>query len=161
SDGIVTPVVGQPFIDEMPLGHALVYGHQLDRRDAQLFQVADDGRVRQRRISAPDLLRDTGETPGKTFHMRLIDDRVEIGHLWRTVIPPLEAVVDDDRLGRSRRIVAVIAYQVVLPERIAEQGVIPLSDVAEGAGIRIEHHLGWIEPVSIGRIVGTLDTVTV
>jgi hypothetical protein len=45
ADRVVAPVVRQSFRDQERLRHVLVYGQQLDGRDAEVAQVRDGGLV--------------------------------------------------------------------------------------------------------------------
>src|SRR5215472_13181840 len=108
-----------------------MYWHQLHRRYTQLFQIADDRRVRQGRERSPDLLRDIGETSGKSSHMRFVNDGIEIRYFRGTVIAPVKTMVDNNGFGRNSRIVAVVADKVILSDGIAEQRVVPFADIAD------------------------------
>ena len=58
ADGVVAPVVVQALLLERAVIDELVDGHELDRGDAELLQVLDDGRVRNAGVGAALLLRE-------------------------------------------------------------------------------------------------------
>ena len=57
-DGVVSPVVGQAALDEDPVVHELVHGHELHGGDAERPQVLEDGIVGEGQVRASDLRRD-------------------------------------------------------------------------------------------------------
>lgn len=48
---VVTPVIGQAFLDEAPVVEMKMHRHQLDRGDAQAQQVLDDRLGSHARVS--------------------------------------------------------------------------------------------------------------
>ena len=54
-DGVVSPVVRQPTLDEVVVVDELVHGHQLHRGDTQALQVLHHGRVGQAGVGAAQL----------------------------------------------------------------------------------------------------------
>ncbi len=73
-------------------------GHQLDRRDAQGFQVGNllnDAEVRAR------MLHPAGSGVGEAADVHFIDDGFREISPQVTVALPIELVVNDDALGRA------------------------------------------------------------
>ena len=54
---VVAPVVGQPTLGQELLADERLHRHQLDRRDAELLEVLDDGRLRQPEVLAAQVRR--------------------------------------------------------------------------------------------------------
>ncbi len=107
-DGVVTPVVRQPLLDERGVVDELVHRHELDRRDAQRHEVLDDGRVRHARVGAAQLVGDVRVEHRHALDVRLVDDAVVVVPVRRAVVAPVEERVDDDRHHRVPGRVVVV-----------------------------------------------------
>ncbi len=135
ADGVVAPVVRQALVDQRRVVGEVVHRHQLDRVDAQRFQVIDDHRMRDGGVRAADLFGDVGVRLGEPLDVRLVDDGVGVLVARRAVDAPVEERVDDHRLGHARRGVVVVAA-VGIAEVVAEQRLVPVERAVDGLGVR-------------------------
>jgi hypothetical protein len=78
-DRVVAPVVGQAALDEVVLVEVVVDGQQLDRGDAEVAEVADDGRVREAGVGPAQVLGDVRVRHRETLHVGLVDHRLRPG----------------------------------------------------------------------------------
>ena len=85
---VVAPVVAQALVEQRAVLDELVHRHQLDRGDADLLQVLDDGRVRQAGVRPAVLLRDLRVELGEPLDVRLVDDRPVVGRVRVAGRPP-------------------------------------------------------------------------
>ena len=123
ADGVVTPVVAQPQVDEAVVVHELVHRHQLDRGHPEPGQVVDHRRGGDARVRAAQLLRDVRVAHGQPAHVRLVDHRVVVRGARRLVVAPVEVRVDHHRLRHERRRVGLrhplrLRHVVVVDRRV-------------------------------------------
>ena len=104
-----------------------MHGHQLDRRDAEVLQVLDDGRRAEPRVSAAQLRRDLRVQLGEAAHVHLVDDCVVPRRARVAVVAPRERRIDDLALRHAARVVAPILRQVgaLTADAIAEMRIAP------------------------------------
>ena len=103
ADGIVTPVISQPSLDQIVVVHELVDRHEFDSRDAETLEMLDNGRVCDTGIGAPLRRGDFGVLPRQAAYVGLVDNGVLPGRSGPAVISPLEGGVDHDRLRHRSR----------------------------------------------------------
>ena len=86
------------------------------------------------------------------------------GHVWPVVVLPVESVrVDNLAFRRERRAVPRIEakIQFVVPQLIAEMGVVPVDIAHQFTGIRVNKQLMRVKAVTVFRIVGAIDAIAV
>ena len=136
---------------------------QLDRRDAERFQVADRGIGAEAGIGAAQVFRDVRMLLGKTLDMGFVDDGLVPMH----VLPggfggPVEIRIDHDAFRHERRAVALVEGEVVAGFHfVAEHGRIPGQRAGMRARIGIEQQLVRIEAVAVGGIVRPVNAIAV
>src|SRR6267142_1532513 len=79
----------------------------------------------------------------------------------RPVVAPVEVRVGDDRARHERSAVGVVADQVVLPQPVGVDRLIPLRVAFDGAGVRVEEQLRRIAPVTLLGLPGAVDPIAV
>jgi hypothetical protein len=92
SGGVVTPVIGQAQVLQVRLIQVEVHGQQLDGRDAEAFEVLQDGRVRQAGVRPAEFLGHVGVEHALPADMGLINDGVPPRQLQPRVRSPIEVV---------------------------------------------------------------------
>ena len=98
-DRVVSPVVGEPHLDQAALGNRAVHREQLDRGDAERLQVLDDRRRRHTEVGAPQLPRHPGVGHRQALDMRLVDEGLVPRDVGATIAVPVEVGGGDDRPG--------------------------------------------------------------
>ena len=93
---------------------------------------------------------------GEPFDVNLVDHRLVQLSTKRTIALPVEGIVDDDGLRHVRRVVIVVALQIVSAERIGKHRRIPLDPSGDGARIGIDEQLGRVAAESVCRIPWTV-----
>ena len=161
AERVVAPVVAQPALDQEVLGHEVVHRHELERGHAQLLQVLDDHRVRERRIRPAHVLGDVGMARGEALDVRLVDHRVVPVGTRRPVLTPVEERVDDHRARHVGRAVARVGRPVRIAHRIAEHALVPGQLARDRLGIRIEQQLGRVTALAARRLVRSVDAIAV
>lgn len=152
ADRVVAPVVAEAHLHQPMVVHELMYGHQLQRGDAQFRQMFDDRRVRERRVGAAQLVGQRRMPHREALHMGLVDHRVVVLGARAPVVAPVEVRVDHDRGHGVRRRVQVIAL-VGRPERIAVHLLAPLDRATDRTRVRVEQQLRGVDALSaLGRV---------
>ena len=144
-DRVVAPVVVQVLVDEMLVVEEGVNRHQLDRGDAELLQVVDRDLVAEPGVGAAALLGDPGMAGGESLYMQFVDDRAVERRLRRSVVSPIEVVIDHDALREPSGVLLVVAGQIgvlLAGERVAEHRRGPIDLPGERLGVRIDQQLG-------------------
>ncbi len=159
---VVAPIVSQSPVQQMLVVDEGVHRHQLDRSDAELFQVAHDRRMRHSAVRAAQRLRHVGVKLGQPFDMRFVDHRASHRHTRRLVAFPIEARVDHQATRsperrRARR--AQIGFWVA--QLVGETSVIPTFDTVERSRVRIENDDVRVETVTAAGIIRPVHTVAV
>jgi hypothetical protein len=100
---------------------------------------------------------------GEPFDVDLVDDRVLPGDARRAIVAPGEGRIDDDRLRRSGGAVPPINGEIGIrvTDRVAKHRVAPADHPVDGLGVGIDQELARVEPVALGRRVGSVDSVAV
>ena len=147
----------------MPFVDMVMHGQQLNRRDAQRDQMPHRRFATQARIGASQFIGDVGMELGKPFDMQLVNHRFVQGPAGRRVVPPGKGGVDNRRQRSRRRVVALVEGEVRLriAHLVPEELVCPMGDAADLLGVGIENDLVRVKPMSFGRLVRTMESVTI
>src|SRR6516162_1587102 len=119
--------------------------------------------TREALIGAAPFLRQLGMKLGVAAQVNFVDNCM----LPRDGSPlglafPVEIRVDDDAFGHEGRAVALVEGGVVARfQLITKYRRVPGQVVEMPAGIGIEHQFVGIEPVSVARLVRTIDAIAV
>src|ERR1700683_848830 len=79
------------------------------------------------------------------------------------VIVPIEGLIHDDTFGNKGRIIAFVTNEIFIRvvQWITEHFGRPFDIAADRARIRIEKNFGGIKTMSLGRVPGTMDSITI
>ena len=152
ADRIVAPIVPSAFLVPIAVVDESMHRHELDRRDAERFDVVDHRLRAQAGVRAAQFRVDLGMQLGEAFDVSLVDDRAVPGHAAAPIFAaPLEVRIDHDRLRRKGRAVALVEGEVVAlgAKRVAEHRGIPGQRSGMGERIRVEQQLVWIEAMTL------------
>jgi hypothetical protein len=144
----------------------VMYGQQLDRRDAELRQVRNRRFRRDATERPAEVVADERVSHRESLDVRLVDHRLVPGDTGakQLVVLPVERLVDDDGLGDGGRVVPVVAGEVgvVAVRRVRKRCVGAGSDRAfDCLRIRIDQELRRVEAVTACRRPRTVDAVAV
>ncbi|MDQ1176777.1 hypothetical protein QE416_001513 [Microbacterium sp. SORGH_AS 421] len=159
-DGVVAPVVRQPLLFEGGVVDELVHRHELDRGDAELLEVLDDGGVGDAGVRATQLLGYVGVQLGEAAHVGLVDERLGVGDLRLAVARPVEERVDDDALHHVGGGVLVVE-RVGVAELVAEDRLPPVDLALDGLRVRVEEQLRGVEALAVRGVVLPVHAVAV
>src|SRR5271165_2540438 len=99
---------------------------------------------------------------GETLDVDFVDHSLMPPRPRRTVITPGEFRFDDASQRREWRTVAFVEIRVVAcTVRIAVKRIVPAQIAADGLRVRIEHEFVRVEPMTVLRLVRTVDSVAV
>ena len=140
ADRVVAPVVAEAHLDKALVVDELVHGHQLDRRDAERFQVLDHGGMSQPGVRAAQLLGHLGMESRHPFDVSLVDHRFVQRRVGMAVAGPVEMRMLHDRAVDVRRAVLVVARRLVAEVVRVARGV-PAHLALDRAGVRIQEKL--------------------
>ncbi len=160
AEGVVAPVVAQALVEQRGVVDELVHRHQLDRGDAELGEVLDDGRVGDAGVRAAHVLRHVRVQLGEPLDVGLVDDRLVVGDVQEPVALPVEERVDHDAEGHVLRRVVVVAG-VGVAEVVAEQRLAPLDLAARRLGVRVEQQLVGVAPQALLGVPRAVHAVAV
>ncbi len=152
ADGVVAPVVAQAHVGQPVVLHELVYGHQLQGRDPELGQMVDERRMGERRVRAPQLLREPRVTHAQALDVGLVDHRVVVLGTRRPVVGPVEVGVDHHRRHGVRRRVQVVAA-VRSAEVVAVHLLAPADRAADRLRVRVEQQLRGVAAQAASGVV--------
>src|SRR5262245_23254438 len=96
SDRVISPVVGQAFVDEVLVCDKGVHWEQFDCGDTQPLEIFDDRPRRQTGISAAQRLMNQGVFDGETPHVYLVNDCLAPGAAQRSIVSPGKSLFNDD-----------------------------------------------------------------
>ncbi len=140
-----------------------MHGQQLDRRHAQLGQVAD-GRVgREPGIAATQPFGDLGMEHRKPSHVHLVDQRPVHGRAGRPVVAPSKGRIDDGGQRRKRGVIPRIERDICrrVADLVSEEGIVPTHHSADVFGIGVQEDLVRIETVPVLRFIGAVNAIAV
>ncbi len=162
-DRVVTPIIAQPFLDQVAVVDEGMDRQQLCARDAERAQIDRDFRLRQPREGTAVCFGHQRMQLGESLDMHLVDDRPLPRHFGLTRRPPGEGGVDDAAFLHQGRTVAFVKREILVRmiELVAEQFGPPPQLPNQLLGIRIEHELVGIEPVPRVGLVRTMSAVGV
>ena len=159
-DRVVTPVVGEPPLEQEVVGHVLVYGHQFHRGHAEPRQVLDARLVAEPGVGPPQLGGYARMPHGEALDVELVDDRVRVIALQPDIGTPVERPVRDQAerhvAGRVERARGVVVSPVVVEHLRPEPDL-----AARRPRIGIDQELGRIAAQALGGVVGTVYPVPV
>jgi hypothetical protein len=143
--------------------HEGVDGQQLQRRDAELFQVVDEARVAERGEGAALVRAYVLAAYAGAAHVGLVDHRAGPGHPGPHVAGPVEAVLGHDGARHGRRAVAAVEAQVGARgvEPVAEQRVAPAQRPRQRARVRVQQQLVRVEALAALGLIGPVGAVAV
>ena len=142
---VVAPVVDEVALGERGLGEELVHRQQLDRGDAEVAEVVDDGGCREAGVGPAQLLRHAVVQLRHALDVHLVDHRVAPAASRRRVRAPLEVVVDHDAARDVRRRVEV-AGLLGLAHGVAEDRVVDDEVAGHRLAVGVEQQLLGVEP---------------
>ena len=160
ADRVITPVVGQALVEQLAFGEELMDRQQLDRGDAEIFEVTRGDGMGQARVGAAKRLRDVRMVLGEALDVRLVDDRVGVGGAGRRVPFPVIGKVRDHgpryvvfgiEPARLGGIVRVVAQEFGSVDHAARAG----------AGVGVEEQLVRVAAQAAGRVERAADPVAV
>ena len=162
-EGRIAPVVAQALLDQEAIVREGLGRHQFDRRDAELDEVLDHGRMAERRESAAKLRRHRRVEDGQPLDVRLVDDRLAPGPPRRAVVAPFVSGRLDDGFRHHRCAVAAVRGEIaaVGAGAIAEERVVPADPAGKAPRIGVDQELVRIEAVPGTGIVGAVNAVAV
>src|SRR5262249_12158894 len=108
AQGAVTPVVDESPLDQMAVVDKGVNRQELDRRDAQLFEMLYDGRRCQAAEQTAPGWGNVFPQTREAFDMCLIDDGVFPRDGRSPLLAPAERLVNDKRFRHAARVIAAI-----------------------------------------------------
>ena len=140
-----------------------MHGHELDRRDTELQQMADRAVGRERLVRPANPLRQPRLQLREAAHVHLVDDRLVPRRARPAVVAPGERRIHDRGKRGERGAVARIEHQVRLrlPDGVPEHRIVPPDGPGDRFCVRVEHHLVRVEPVTVRGIPGAVDAITV
>src|SRR4051794_21554182 len=86
----------------MTISNKMMYGHEFNCSDTQLFQIIYGNRMSQRSITAAYLFWNTGVQLCKPSYMSFINDRFMIRNVWTTIVTPIKFWIDYYRFWNIR-----------------------------------------------------------
>src|SRR5205085_2412938 len=95
--------------------------------------------------------------------VRFVDNCLAPRDVRRAIVAPIEAVVDDHRLGHPARRVVHVTSEVLgsTAQPISEDRRAPINFAAESARIRIDEQLVRIESITFTRRIATMYSVAI
>ena len=163
ADGVVPPVVDEPPVDEVLVGHGLVHGHQLDGGDAERPEVVDHGAAAEAGEGSTQARGDVGVLRGEALRVHLVDHGLAPRRPRQAIVAPGERRVDDHALGHPGRAVPVVPGEVRLggADHVSEQGVAPVQGTVQGPRIGVEEQLPRVEAMPGVGVIGAVDAIPV
>jgi len=160
TDGVVTPVVGQPAIDQMSVIDELMHRQQFNRCDPKRGEVLDDHRMADGSVASAHVIRDARMSHRETLHVHLIDDGFVVLVLGWSIMAPVEI-----RRGDHGQHVVAERIKIVqlgwFGETVGEQGFVAVDLTTDGFRVRIQQELGRVAPMPPSRLVRPIDPVAV
>ena len=137
----------------------IVDRHQFDGGYAERLEMGDGGRVGETGVSPTLFFRDLRMSVSKALDVRFVDQRLVPGGAQQFVAFPVEARVDDHRLGHQRRAVAFREPQILirLLPGVAENFLAEAHVAVDGLGVGVDEQFVRIEAVTLLGCEGTVD----
>ena len=98
------------------------------RGHAEILQIIDRPRAAESGVSAAHVFRHAGAEFRETFHVQFVDDRLMQRGARPSVVAPIKASIDNDRLRHSPGVITKIARQILfrIAHGVAEHFVRPI-----------------------------------
>ena len=159
ADRVVSPVIRQAFLRQMPIDDELVHRQQLDRGHVERLEIVDHRIATEAEIGPAQILGYVRILDRHPLHVGLVDDGTIPRRLRMAVVVPGERVVDDDAFGHSSGAIGVVDLEIVsrMAHLVGKERVIPLDLARDRLGVGIDEQLGRIEPVTVLGIVRAMD----
>src|SRR5258708_27781729 len=95
--------------------------------------------MRQSGIGAPQISRYLWMQLCEAFDMQLVNYRLVPWDVQLGVVAPVKVGIDDDAFWDERRAISIVAAQVFvgMPDRIAEQSIVPAEEPVDRLGIGV------------------------
>src|SRR5687768_9661661 len=90
---VVTPVVAETTLHEVPFVGVLMHRHQFDGGDAERLEVADGWFRRETTIRAAQRFGHVGIQFGEALDVQFVDEGLVPGSAWMPVVPPRERTI--------------------------------------------------------------------
>ena len=163
AQGVVAPVVGHAFLQQVLIIDETVDRQQLDTGHAQVANMFDHlidhqpgkgpaHRLGHRRVAHAD-----------TAHMGFVEDRALPRHADAVVMAPGVGRVDDFALGHKRGAVALVKTQVGIrvADGVAKQRLGPFEFTHQLLGIRVDEQFMVVETVAVFGVVRAVHAIAV
>ena len=163
SDGVITPVVPQTFLDKHAVVNEAMHRHQLHGRNTQPFQIIDYRGSCQSGIGSPQSRRNFWMQFGEALDVYFVNHALVPGDTRWLVCSPSERRVDHDAFEHAGSAVAAIEGQIFfgMTDPVAKVRITPPQIILDLFGVRIQQELMVVKAVSVQRIIRTVDAVTV
>ncbi|OPZ23348.1 MAG: hypothetical protein BWZ01_03195 [Deltaproteobacteria bacterium ADurb.BinA179] len=156
SDGAVSPVISQAFLDEVLVMDELVNRHELNGGDPHIFEIPKNRRVRECGIRAPDSLGDVRVSAGEPLDVDFIDDCLVERTPYGSVFGPVEVRIHHHRPWCKGSAVAHLDMIGLLHETVGKHCRIPPDLSFDRPGVWVEQELGRIEPEARKGVPGAV-----
>ncbi len=137
TDAVVTPIIVQAPLEQVRVLDELVHRHQLDSRDPEVDQIANDGRMSQPCVSAAKFVGHVGVALSEALHVGLVDHGFVQGSARGLVALPVEGAARDNTTGHVRSRVHVVALLGVI-EAVAKDSFVPLDFAFDRRSVGVE-----------------------
>src|SRR5690349_22167235 len=117
--------------------------------------------MREARIGAAEMFWNFVPKLAEAFDVNFVDDRFVELPARRSVVAPVEAVINDHGLRDIGCAIALVALQVVATKRIRKHRVVPRDVAADRLRVRIDQQLCRIAPQPLYRVPSPVDAETV
>src|SRR5919106_3070272 len=163
ADGVISPIVVQPLLHQASIVDETMHRHELDGGNAQPFQIVDDRRRGQSRVSSPEIGRYVLDPHGQALDVDLIDDGLVPGDTWRTIIAPGKGGVNNLASRHTWSAVARIKREILPPatNTITEMGIAPAQLPYNRLSIGVQQQLIRIEAVPVLGVIRAIDPVAI
>ena len=145
---VVSPVVREISLCEMPVVQVVMRRHQFHRGDAEPREMPDGRFGGESQVRAAQRFRDVRVQLRESLDVKFVDERLVPGRPQRPIVPPRERAVDDRRERREWRAVAVVERRVFLAELEAEQRLVPSHGSPDHLGVGIQDEFVRVESIA-------------
>ncbi len=163
ADGVVSPVVAQPALEQLLVIHVGMHRQQLDGGHPQMAEVVDHRIVPQRGEGTALGLRDVGMLHGQSAHVGFVDHGPVPGRGRCTLCAPAESRIDHGTAWHVTGAVAAVETEIAIAvtQGVAEQVWGPLQFADDLLGIGIQQQLVGIEAMALFRRIRAVHPVAV